>query len=354
MNKHAISRRQALAVMSAGAWAAAVHADEQPRRFLTRGVVLYPWDLSLADWPERAHRAGLTTIGLHAARRLDVLVEFIKSDQGQVFLDTCRRLGVEVEYEVHAVGTLLSRELIASPDTDMFRADATGRRNPDFNCCPSSSRALEIIAEKAVEFGRILHPTTGRYFYWPDDNREWCQCPKCKGLTHSDQAALVENAMVAALQKHLDPKATLSHISYGVTLAPPKTVKPHEGLFLEFAPIARVYDRPIDDPTAAIDNTPPEPSSHAGYLDILEANLDVFPRNTAQVLEYWLDVSRFSKWNRPAVKLPWSDDVMKADANAYAGMGIRHVTTFATWIDADYVRRFGEPPLAGYANALNG
>ena len=34
--------------------------------------------------------------------------------------------------------------------------------------------------------------------------------------------------------------------------------------------------------------------------------------------------------------------------------GIRHVTTFATWIDADYVARFGEPPLSQYTAALEG
>ena len=354
MKNGILSRRRALGVISAGALAATVLAAEPPRCFLTRGIVLYPWDLSLADWPERAHKANITTIGLHAARCLDVLVDFVKSERGQSFLGTCGRLGIGVEYELHAMGTLLSRELFGSPKIDMFRTDLAGQRNPDFNCCASSREALEIIAEKAVEYGRILKPTTGRYFYWPDDGKEWCHCAECKGLTSSEQATLVENAIVAALRKHLEPDATLSHISYHLTLFPPKKVKPHEGLFLEFAPIGRVYNRAIDDPQVELKNNDPEPRSHAGYLDILDANLEVFPRETARILEYWLDVSRFSRWKRPAVKLPWSDSVMKADANAYAKRGIRHATTFATWIDADYVRRFGEPPLAEYVNGLNG
>lgn len=354
MNRVVMSRREALGLMAAGTAAAAYPATAQTPRFLTRGVVLYPWDLSLKDWPERAHAAGITTIGLHAARRLDVLIDYVKSDRGQEFLDTCRKLGVAVEYEVHAIGALLSRERYYSPDKDMFRVDAAGQRNIDCNCCPSSPRALEIIAEKAVEYGRILRPTTNRYYFWPDDAHGWCACPKCKGLTDSDQAALVENAMVAALRKHLDPSATLSHISYGPTLLPPENVTPHEGLFFEFAPIARVYDRPIDDPEVTLNGGGPEPKSQAGYLDILDANLERFPRATAQILEYWLDVSRFSGWNRPAVKCPWNGPVVKADANAYAKRGIRHVTTFATWIDADYVQRFGEPPLAEYVKELNG
>lgn len=51
----------------------------------------------------------------------------------------------------------------------------------------------------------------------------------------------------------------------------------------------------------------------------------MFPRATAQVLEYWLDVSRFSGWKRPSVKIPWNPEVMRADAAAYAKRGIRHV-----------------------------
>ncbi len=339
--------------MATVALASRINAAEPKKRFTTCGVVLYPWDLTLKDWPERAAKAGITTIGLHAARRLDVLVDFVKSDAGQTFLGDCRRLGVHVEYEVHALGTLLSRELYYQ-DLTMFRVDEKGQRNQDVGCCPSSARALDIIAEKAVEYGRILKPTTGRYFYWPDDGFDGCVCNKCKGLSFSDQTTLIENAMIVALRKHLDPKAVLSHISYGKTLAPPTSVKPHEGLFVEFAPIARVYDRSIADREVTLNNNPPEPKSHAGYLEILDANLALFGKDTAQVLEYWLDVSRFSGWKRPAKEIPWQDAVIRADAEAYAKRGIRHITSFATWIDADYVQRFGEPPLDKYVAALQG
>ena len=50
-----------------------------------------------------------------------------------------------------------------------------------------------------------------------------------------------------------------------------------------------------------------------------------------------------SGWKRPAVKLPWPPGVLAADAQTYARLGLRHITTFAVWIDADYVKRFGEP-----------
>jgi hypothetical protein len=77
-------------------------------------------------------------------------------------------------------------------------------------------------------------------------------------------------------------------------------------------------------------------------------------------LEYWLDVSRFSRWRRPPVKLPWSSDesraVLRADLAAYARRGIRHVTTFACYIDAEYAQLHGEPwgVLADYGAGLAG
>ncbi len=348
----AMTRREAIVLISSGVMVSSVYPTELEQRFITRGVVLYPWDLTLKDWPERAKHAGITTIGLHAASRLDLLMDFVKREEGLSFLDRCRELELQVEYEVHAMGELLSREYWASPDRNMFRMDASGQRNPDSNCCPSSSQALEVISEKAVEFGKILKPTTGRYYFWPDDGKEWCHCPKCKGLSNSDQATMVENAIIAALRNHLDPMAQLSHISYSFTLPPPRSIQPHEGLFLEFAPIGRVYNRPIDDPDVKLDNREPEPKSHLEYLEILDSNLEVFSREKAQVLEYWLDVSRFSGWKRPAQKIQWNDQVIKSDAHAYAQRGIRHITTFATWIDADYVNRFGNPPLNEYVQSL--
>ncbi len=62
----------------------------------------------------------------------------------------------------------------------------------------------------------------------------------------------------------------------------------------------------------------------------------MFPKNTAQVLEYSARCLRFSKWKRPGVKLPWNRDVLLADVAAYRKRGIRHITTFAAWIDAGY------------------
>jgi hypothetical protein len=306
-------------------WAAAPGATG----FLTRGVVLVPEDLTLADWPERAKHAGLSTIALHPFP--GTVIKWIRSEAGQGFLEKCRTLGLEVEYELHAMRELLPRSRFQK-EPDLFRMDANGQRTPDANCCPNNPRTLDTIAEAAVEIGRTLRPTTGRYFYWGDDGRPWCQCQKCRDLSDSDQALLVENAMCQALRRQ-EPKAQVAHLAYHNTLKPPKQVKPADGVFLEYAPIQRRYDLPYEQ-----QQKPEDPDA----LSALDANLKVFPKETAQVLEYWLDVSRFSKWKRPSVRLPWRRDVFLADLETYHQRGIRHVTTFAVYIDADYQRRYGD------------
>ncbi len=320
----------------------AAAADIGQARFATRGVVLVPEDLSLADWPERAARAGLTTIGLHHPTSPRAAAAFVRSEPGQMFLDKCRSLGLHVEYELHAMRELLPRELHAA-NPEVFRMNDRGERVPDANCCVSSPGALEIIAGNALRLAEILQPTTGRYFYWGDDGAPWCRCPKCGGYSDSEQAVLLENAVLKALRGR-DSKAQLAHLAYHNTLPPPKQVKPDPGVFLEFAPINRRYDIPFAQQSGA--------DTDFG-LESLDANLELFPADTAQVLEYWLDVSRFSGWKRGSLtKIPWDDNVLRADLADYARRGIRHITTFAAWIDAEYVRRFGEPPLAGYGAGL--
>ena len=137
--------------------------------------------------------------------------------------------------------------------------------------------------------------------------------------------------MAKALGSH-DARAQLAHLAYSTTLAAPRQIKPAPNVFLEYAPIARRYDIPYTEQMEGRDG-----------LANLDANLKVFPAATAQVLEYWLDVSRFSRWKRPAVRMPWNREVFLADLKAYAARGIHHVTSFACYIDADYVRRYGEP-----------
>ncbi len=348
---HRLRRRTFLARMLAAAALAAAVPGCQTRpsasksnRFATKGVVLIPSDLSLADWPKRATDAGLNTIALHHSSSPQVVVRFIQSEPGQKFLEQCERLDLEVEYELHAIKELLPRELFAQ-DRSLFRMDERGQRTSDANCCVHSSRALEIIGERAVALSQVLRPTTGRYFLWGDDGRPWCRCTKCRVLSDPDQALVLENHLWKTLRR-ADRRATLAHLSYAKTLTAPTQVKPERGVFLEYAPIKRRYDIPYSQ-----QNKPGDPDNLAS----LDANLKVFPRHTAQVLEYWLDVSRFSHWNRPAVKLPWNRAVFLADLDTYAARGIRNVTSFAVWIDSDYTKHDPELSfIAEYGAGLTG
>jgi hypothetical protein len=79
------------------------------------------------------------------------------------------------------------------------------------------------------------------------------------------------------------------------------------------------------------------------FLDLLDANLAVFGHRHAQALEYWLDDSMYSHWRRPAQQLLFSQATLEADVNIYGKRGIRNVTSFAVFIDAEYVARFGFP-----------
>ena len=296
--------------------------------FLRRGVVLVPSDLTWKDWPQRASKAGLTTIALHSTP--SVIEQFIDSPDGPAFLETCAKLGLQIEYELHAVGELLPRDMFPR-EPDCFRMNEKGIRTADANLCVHSERALQIASASMLRLARKLKPSTRRYYFWGDDGAGWCHCPKCREYSDSEQALLLENHLLAALRT-LDSRAQLAHLAYHNTIEAPRKVKPAPGVFLEFAPIHREYDKPLSEQYNGRDG-----------LKLLEDNLKVFPPQSAQVLEYWLDVSRFSSWKRPAKQLPWRPDVMKADAQTYSRLGIRSATTFAVYIDAEYLRLYGEP-----------
>ncbi|HZT42742.1 MAG TPA: DUF4838 domain-containing protein [Chthonomonadaceae bacterium] len=307
--------------------------------FQTRGVVLTPEDLSWDAWPDRAAAVGLTTIALHPTPgRVAV---FVESEGGQRFLTRCHALGLQVEYELHAIGELLPRSLFEK-DPALFPMNEQGARMRDCNLCVHSETALQIAAENAVKIARLLRPTTGRYFFWGDDGAPWCRCPRCRSLSDSDQALLFENALIKALRRE-DPQARLAHLAYANTLQPPTQIEPEAGVFLEFAPIRRRYDMPYAEQVGpGFDDT----------LNALDANLAVFGAQDAQALEYWLDVSRFSHWQKPPVRIPWNSDLFAADLDSYAARDVRHITTFAVQIDADYLALYGEPPLDEYGKLL--
>lgn len=331
-----------VAMMPINALGNAVREVKMPaplRPFAACGVVITPEDLTLEDWPDRAKAAGLDVIGIHDGTSPARVAKFVRSKDGRAFLLKCRKLGIDVEYELHAMGELLPRKLFDS-DPTMFRMNEGGKRTPDANLCVHSEEALRIVCENAADICRKLRPTTHRYYLWTDDGQPGCLCPKCRDFSASEQALIIENRMLAAIRK-VDPKASLAHLAYAQTLEAPRKVKPIPGIFLEFAPINRDHHAGIaEGPT----NQP--------ILDALDANLKVFGTEGAQVLDYWLDVSLFSSWKKPAVEIKPNEALIRNDLETYAGKGIRRITTFAVYLDADYLSRYGRLPLDQYARAL--
>jgi len=321
-------------------------ADGAPR-FLTRGAVLVVRDLETLDWPALAHAAGLTTLATHI--RPSEIAAFLDTDAGHRFLEGCRRHGLAVEHELHALDDLLPRALF-DRDPGMFRMDATGRRVRDGNLCLHSAAALAVVEENTAAYTRRLRSTTGRYFYWIDDAQPMCRCPECRGYSDSDQALILEHHLLRAART-VDPRARLAHLAYANTLTPPRRVRPEPGIFLEFAPIERRYDATLGqrDARAALRDV-----AHGELVDALDANLAWFGAAHAQVLEYWLDVSRFSGWRREQLRpIPWDDAVFRDDLAFYAKRGIRHITTFAAWLDADYAARWGTDVVRAYGGGFH-
>ena len=102
------TRRQFLGSGLAGAAALCCRdllaAVARPSTFAARGVVLVPEDLTLGDWPERAKRAGLSTIGIHGSSPKAV-ARWVRSDAGQRFRADCHRRGHRTR--IHGIPPLL-------------------------------------------------------------------------------------------------------------------------------------------------------------------------------------------------------------------------------------------------------
>ncbi|MCC6445635.1 MAG: DUF4838 domain-containing protein [Armatimonadetes bacterium] len=305
-----------------------------PLFFKTRGLVLSVMELEAMDCPALASKLGINTLDL--AHQTDWAA---KSDLGQKTLADCRRLKIEVEFSMHAPGVFLPRELY-DKDPSMFRMDEQGNRVREGNLCVHSENALEIFCENAVKNAQLVRPTTGRYYYWIDDGQPMCRCPKCRELSDSDQALLLERRLLKALRR-IDRNAALSHLAYARTMPAPSKIQPEKGIFLQFAPIERDSFKPLED------------AAHARLMERLDANLSVFGREGSQALEYWMDNSRFSGWKEENIRrVPWRQDIFLSDLAAYARRGIRHIRTYAVWFDAKYVRNYGPPPFDEYAAGL--
>ncbi len=112
-----LNRRQFLGA-SGAALAASLHGAARagsaaPEALATRGVVIVPEDLTLGDWPERTKKAGLTTIASTIRTPPQAVIDCLRTDAAGNSSKRCRQvLGLQAEYELHAIKELLPRQAV--------------------------------------------------------------------------------------------------------------------------------------------------------------------------------------------------------------------------------------------------
>ncbi len=314
----------------------------------SNGIIIHDTDIG-EYWKALFLDSGLDTLGLHPAGGVDAhlsLDAFLKSlsdSSAQTFIHELRSRDISVNLECHALSWLLTRELFGR-HPHWFRQDETGKRTPDFNMCPSCEDALEYLSER-TRFLASLIPWNGKYFHlWIDDVASApCMCEKCVRLSPSDQAMIIYNAMLKGLKAYRCD-ARLAYLAYHGTLDTP-TVTPDEGIFLEFAPIRRCFEHPINHVSC---------QKNAAEIASLDSLLAFFGKTDAKVLEYWMDNSLFSGWKKPYVKLPFNREILQKDVSFYRSKGFEHITSFGCFLGEEYSQQYGIPPVKEYGTTLRG
>lgn len=308
--------------------------------FQLRGICV-AWDdvtadPSIIDWLGMMKETGMNTISV-----------FGKDYQSPEYYELKQKIidmGIDFEYEEHGMTWMLPRELFAE-HPEYFRMNEKGERVPDYNGCPSSPGALQVVYENVKKMEAKYRPSNHKYYFWLNDGGDKCHCPECEKMNLADQGLLFENAMIKGLRE-VDPEAMLAHLAYDKTSPAPTCVKPAEGIFLEYAPIDRCHERPLTDSTARWVDRPRW--CNGEYLQMLKDNLAWFGAENAQILEYWLDDSLFSMWTKPQKPVRWSKEVFDADLELYASLGIRNITCYGAWIDDYYVKTYGDISFVKY------
>ncbi len=312
-----------------------------------QGIVIHPEELT-DSMIGMLKGTCINVLGLHpvggarADEKLRGFLTLFSSETFQEKLKKVRELGIAVEYEMHALSWMLPRDLYEI-HPEWFREDKEKKRVRDFNMCVSNEEALEYISGRAAELASLLRSDTGRYYFWIDDVKDaFCCCEKCRRLTPSDQAMLLYNAILKGIRR-ADPNARQCYLAYLDTMEVPRTVRPEEGIFLEFAPMYRDTKTPLGENRC---------EENQRYVRDLGPLLSYFGKKDFQVLEYWLDNSLFSGWKKPPKKIAVDLDTIRADIRFYRERGAEGITTFGCYLSDDYQELYGKPPIGEYAGCF--
>lgn len=307
-------------------------------------LLIHPEELDKV-WIDRLVSLGYTTLSLHprggrkANETLAEMLEKLKDDEYKSLIDYAISKGLKIEYEFHCMGYLLPRNLY-SDHPEYFREDSQGNRVSDYNLCVSNKEALEIVGQNALKLAKSLYKSEHNYYFWADDIKEesTCMCVKCRKLSASDKNLIVMNSVITALRKEI-PDAKLAYLAYQGTLTPPEISKPNEGIFLEYAPIDRKFDKTYSE-------------QGEENIENIKKLIDFFGKKDSKVLEYWTDNSMFSNWQKPVKEYFPSYEVIEKDINMYADMGFETISAFACFLGSDYIELYGEPDVPGFRKLI--
>ena len=308
-------------------------------------ILIHPEELS-KEWIDRMADAGVSVLGIHpwggkhAIKSIEFMLESLKNPEYRALLDYAAARGLEIEYEIHAAGYLLPRELFDT-QPEYFRMNGEGERSSDWNFCVSNPEALDYVAKRAAELALSLYGSSKNFYFWMDDGKDvHCHCPQCSKLTPSDQQMVVANAILSEIQKHI-PDARMAYLAYYDTLSVPETVNALPGIFLEYAPLEKYNAKGEDAPLRI-----------ARERENLLPLLDHFGREDAKVLEYWYDNSLFSNWKKPPREFRLDEAAMRKDIAEYRDLGFGYVSTFGCFLGPDYDALYPPADIMPFTDAL--
>ena len=308
-------------------------------------IIVHPDELS-KEWIDKVTQAGIGAIGIHpvggkrSAQSLETLLQQARTAEFRSLIDYARNCGLEVEYEFHAMGYLLPRDLFET-HPEYFRMQQDGERTKDYNFCPSSEEAMELVAERASQVASALYGSSHDFYFWLDDGRNLhCKCQRCRHLSASDQQMMVLNRILLEIKKQI-PDARMAYLAYMDSIVPPAQVIAEEGIFLEYAPFEK-YTAKGDNAAELI----------AREKEMVAPLMSAFFGEPKKVLEYWYDNSLYSRWTKPPRKFVLREDAMRLEIHEYKEMGFDSISTFACYLGEEYRELYGDVDITPFGDAV--
>ena len=312
---------------------------------MTSGLIINPQDLS-KRWIDRMADNSLDVLGIHseggkeAYKFVEELEELVDTPEYRTLIDYAKQRGVKIEYELHAAGYLIPRNML-SEHPEYFRMNERGERVNDWNFCVTNPDALALCVKRAARLASKLYGSEHNFYFWMDDGRDThCMCENCRKYSPSEQQLIVVNAMLAEIRKTI-PDAKMAYLAYFDSIVPPVKIAPSDGVFLEYAPFEKY--------TAVGEDAEEKKERERAMLEPL---IESFRPEPPKVLEYWFDNSIFSGRVRPPKKFTLDEKLMRDDIPKYISLGFTSVTSFACFLGDDYHELWGDVDVKPYSEAI--